>query len=93
VWRAIVLLLLGSLTFLAGLGGPAITDSDEGFYAEAAREMIASGDWITPHFNEQERFHKPIFFYWLIAATYAGAGVGETAARLWAALSGVGLVL
>jgi 4-amino-4-deoxy-L-arabinose transferase-like glycosyltransferase len=93
VWRTIVLLLLCSLTFLAGLGGPAITDSDEAFYAEAAREMIATGDWITPHFNEQERFQKPILFYWLVAATYAVAGVSETTARLWSALSGVGLVL
>jgi 4-amino-4-deoxy-L-arabinose transferase-like glycosyltransferase len=92
--RAIVpLLLLCSLTFLAGLGGPAITDSDEAFYAEAAREMVASGDWITPHFNEQERFQKPILYYWLTAAAYSAAGINETTARLWSALSGVGLVL
>ena len=38
-------------------------------------------------------FQKPILFYWLVAATYTVAGVGETQARLWAALSGVGLVL
>ncbi|HEX7778957.1 MAG TPA: glycosyltransferase family 39 protein, partial [Vicinamibacterales bacterium] len=93
MWRVVVLLLLCSLTFLAGLGGPAITDSDEAFYAEAAREMVASGDWITPHFNEQERFQKPILYYWLTAATYSVAGINETTARLWAALSGVGLVL
>ena len=91
--RAIVLLLLCSLTFLAGLGGPAITDSDEAFYAEAAREMVATGDWITPHFNDQERFQKPILFYWLTAATYTIGGISETTARLWSALSGVGLVL
>jgi 4-amino-4-deoxy-L-arabinose transferase-like glycosyltransferase len=92
VWRAIVLLLLASLTFVAGLGGPAITDSDEAFYAEAAREMVATGDWITPHFNDQERFQKPILYYWLTAATYTVAGVSETTARLWSALSGIGLV-
>jgi len=93
VWRAIVLLLLCSLTFLARLGGPAITDSDEAFYAESAREMVATGDWITPHFSAQERFQKPILFYWLTAATYAIAGISETTARVWSALSGVGLVL
>jgi 4-amino-4-deoxy-L-arabinose transferase-like glycosyltransferase len=93
VRRALVLLLLGSLTFVAGLGNPAITDSDEAFYAESAREMIARGDWITPYFNDETRFQKPILFYWLIAATYAVAGVGEAQARIWAAASGLGLVL
>jgi 4-amino-4-deoxy-L-arabinose transferase-like glycosyltransferase len=93
VWRPLVLLLLGSLTFVAGLGNPAITDSDEAFYAESAREMIARGDWITPYFNDNPRFEKPVLFYWLIAATYSVAGVGEIQARLWSAISGLGLVL
>lgn len=93
MWRAALLVALCSLTFFAGLGGPAITDSDEAFYAEAAREIVESGDWITPRFNYDIRFQKPIFFYWLIAASYVIAGVGETAARFWAAASGLGLTL
>ena len=87
------LLLLAALTFFAGLGRGAITDSDEAFYAEASREMVASGDWITPHYNYEPRFQKPILYYWLTAATYFVTGAGETGARLWAALAGVGLVL
>jgi 4-amino-4-deoxy-L-arabinose transferase-like glycosyltransferase len=94
VWRApALLLLLCSLTFLAGLGGPAIADSDEAFYAETAREMLDRGDWITPYFNDETRFQKPILSYWLIAATYKVVGVNEFAARCWSALSGVGIVL
>ena len=81
------------LTFFAGLGAPAITDSDEGFYAESAREMVESGDWLTPHFNYSHRFEKPVLYYWLAAVTFTVAGVGEAAARFPAALSGVGLVL
>lgn len=87
------LLLLAALTFLAGLGRGAITDSDEAFYAEASREMVASGDWITPYYNYETRFQKPILYYWLTSATYVVTGASELGARLWAALAGVGLVL
>src|SRR4051812_39378764 len=91
--QALILLALALLTFSLGLGRQAITDSDEGFYAEAAREMVESGDWLTPHFNYADRWEKPILYYWLTAATYTVARPGEAAARFWSALSGVGLVL
>ena len=89
----LILVLLSGVTFLAGLGRPAIGDSDEAFYAEAGREMLESGNWITPHYNYEVRFQKPILYYWLVAGTYAVAGVGETQARLWSALAGMGLAL
>ncbi len=89
----LLLLLLCSATFLAGLGRPAIGDSDEAFYAEAAREMRERGDWLTPYYNYETRFQKPVLYYWLIAGSYAVAGIGEAQARLWAALSGLGLAL
>ena len=91
--RALLLILLSIPTFFVFLGSAAITDSDEAYYAEASREMIESGDWITPRFNYELRFEKPILFYWMVAATYAVAGVSEGAARFWAAMSGVGLVM
>ena len=81
------------LTFFAGLGRPAITDSDEAFYAESAREMVESGDWLTPHFNYAVRFDKPVLYYWLAAGSYLLAGVGEAAARFPSALAGLGLTL
>ena len=87
------LLLLAALTFFAGLGRGAITDSDEAFYAEASREMVASGDWITPYYNYETRFQKPVAYYWLTSATYLITGASEFGARLWAAFAGVGLVL
>ena len=65
---ALTLILLSSITFLLGLGVQAITDSDEGFYAEAAREMVEGGDWLTPHFNYEERWQKPVLYYWVAAA-------------------------
>ncbi len=87
------LLLLAALTFFAGLGRGAITDSDEAFYAESAREMVVSGDWLTPHYNYEPRFQKPVLYYWLTAATYLVFGPTEFSARFWAAVAGLGLVL
>jgi 4-amino-4-deoxy-L-arabinose transferase-like glycosyltransferase len=89
---ALTLLILCVFTFFVGLGRQAITDSDEGYYAEASREMVESGDWLTPHFNYENRFEKPPLYYWLTAATYLATGPGESAARFWSAMSGVGLV-
>ena len=88
-----VLLIIGVcfLTFFAGLGRPAITDSDEAFYAESAREIVESGDWLTPRFNYVPRFEKPILYYWLVALTYQITGVEVAAARLPSALAGIGL--
>jgi 4-amino-4-deoxy-L-arabinose transferase-like glycosyltransferase len=88
-----LLLLLGWAAFFAGLGRPAIADSDEAFYAEAAREMVESGDWLTPHYGYEPRFQKPILTYWLIAAGYRVGGVDESTARFWSALSGLVLAL
>jgi 4-amino-4-deoxy-L-arabinose transferase-like glycosyltransferase len=87
------LLLLAALTFFAGLGRGAITDSDEAFYAESAREMVASGDWLTPYYNYEPRWQKPVLYYWLTGATYLVTGPTEFGARLWAAMAGLGLVL
>jgi 4-amino-4-deoxy-L-arabinose transferase-like glycosyltransferase len=94
VRRSLVLLtLLCAVTFFAGLGRPVISDSDEAFYAEASREMVQQGDWLTPHFNYEHRFQKPILFYWLTAGAYQVSGVSEAAARFWSAMAGLGLAL
>jgi 4-amino-4-deoxy-L-arabinose transferase-like glycosyltransferase len=85
--------LLSLLTFASGLGRQAITDADEAYYAEASREMVEGGDWLTPHFNYEYRWQKPVLYYWLASSAYLVSGPGEGAARLWSALSGVALVL
>ena len=92
-WPVLTLLLLASLTFFLGLGRQAITDSDEAFYAEAAREMVEGGDWLTPHYNYEERWQKPALYYWFTAAAFAATGSTEFMARFGAALSGAGLML
>jgi 4-amino-4-deoxy-L-arabinose transferase-like glycosyltransferase len=88
----ILLILSGTLSFFR-LGTPGLFDADEPAYAQAAREMLETGDWITPHFNGLPRFDKPILFYWLITLSYRVFGVTEFAVRFWSALAAVILVL
>lgn len=90
---------IGILAFLCyiflfhALGSYRLIDVDEPRYAEAAREMIEKHDWVTPYFNYQLRFDKPVFIYWLIALSYKLFGnVSEFAARFPSALMGSFLV-
>ncbi|MBI4574253.1 MAG: glycosyltransferase family 39 protein [candidate division NC10 bacterium] len=88
----LTLLLLAGTLFFFRLGTPGLFDADEPAYAQAAREMVETGDWITPHFNGRPRFDKPILFYWLISLSYRVFGVTEFAVRFWSALAAVVLV-
>ncbi len=90
---ALLLALLASALFFAGLGAVGLFDADEPAYAQAAREMLARGDWVTPTFNGAPRFDKPVLFYWLIMLSYSLFGVGELAVRCWSALAATALVL
>jgi 4-amino-4-deoxy-L-arabinose transferase-like glycosyltransferase len=89
-----VLLVIGlaCVLFLSGLGSVALTDRDEGRNAEAGREMLESGDWITPTFNYEPRYIKPALLYWLMSASYWAFDANEFSARLPSALFGIGLV-
>ena len=67
---------------------------DEGRYAEIPREMVASGDWVTPRLDALNYFEKPPLQYWTTAVAYRLWGEHEWTARLWVALSGfLGLLL
>ena len=55
---------------------------DEGRYAEIPREMVASGDWITPRLNDLKYFEKPVLQYWITAVSYKLLGEDEWTARL-----------
>jgi 4-amino-4-deoxy-L-arabinose transferase-like glycosyltransferase len=92
VLAACGLLALCGALFFVGLGDLPLFDVDEAVFAETTREMIETGDWITPRYNGADRFDKPILFYWLMAGAYAVFGVGEWSARFWSAALGVGLV-
>jgi len=65
-----------------------LIDRDEGRYAEAAREMFVSGDWLVPRLFAVPYLEKPPLFYWLTAISYGAVGVNEAGARMVSALSG-----
>jgi 4-amino-4-deoxy-L-arabinose transferase-like glycosyltransferase len=75
------------------LGVPTFWDPDEAHYAETSRELLRTGDWLAPYYNEQPFFDKPILFHWLQGAAMAAVGVDEFGARLAPALAAVALVL
>ncbi len=85
---ALLILAVSSLFFIP-LANRALWNSDEGRYAEIAREMLELKDWISPHLNYVLYFEKPPLMYWLTAASMAVFGQNEFAARFWCAGFGV----
>jgi hypothetical protein len=79
--------------FFAGLGRLPLLEPDEGRNAEVAREMLVSGDWITPHYNTFAYLDKPAVFFWLVAGSFKIAGISEWAARFPSALMALGTML
>jgi 4-amino-4-deoxy-L-arabinose transferase-like glycosyltransferase len=75
-------LVLAALWFATVPWHP-LFEPDEGRYAEVPREMVASGDWITPRLNDLKYFEKPPLQYWATAALYSVFGLSEWTARLW----------
>ncbi len=75
------------------LGTRGLNEPDEGRYAEIAREMAASGEWLVPHLNGFEHFQKPPLFYWLTALSVRAFGVNEWAVRAVSAAAALGVVL
>jgi 4-amino-4-deoxy-L-arabinose transferase-like glycosyltransferase len=81
-------LLICAFTWFAGLEYRALFTPDEGRYADIAREMLDSNDWVTPRLNGIKYLEKPPLQYWATAGAFALFGADEWTARLWPALTG-----
>jgi len=90
VWALFIVL---AVIWLGTLGWRDLVPTDEGRYAEIPREMVASGDWVTPRLDGFKYFEKPPLQYWATAATYELFGIGQWQARLWTGLTGLLAVL
>lgn len=74
------------------LGDATFWDPDEAHYAETSRELVRTGDWLAPMYNEEPFFDKPIVFYWLQGLAMRLGGESEGAGRAVPALAALALV-
>jgi 4-amino-4-deoxy-L-arabinose transferase-like glycosyltransferase len=84
----VVIFMIGISLYSSFFVKYSLFDPDEGRYAEIAREMLETGDFITPHLNYVKYLEKPPLFYWLTAGSMALFGQNEGAARFVPEMSG-----
>lgn len=85
----IILVFLLGLFYAIWIGSHALVTPDEGRYSEVAREMVVTGDYITPRLNGVAFLDKPVLYYWLQASAIKLFGLSEAALRFWPVLMGV----
>ena len=79
VYAAVV--VFTTLFMLPFLGSVHLFDSDEVNYAESAREMILTGDYMNVQIDFQPFPEKPPLFFWLQVVSMKIFGINEFAAR------------
>ncbi len=81
--------IIGALLFIPFLGGVHLFDWDEINFAESAREMILTHDYLTVRINFQAFWEKPPLFAWLQVLSMKTFGINEFAARFPNAIAGI----
>ncbi len=79
------------LAFVTIASPPALMDDVDSVTAQIARNMLTSGDWVTPRLNGIAYFEKPALRFWLVAVSYLIFGISDWAARIPMALASVAL--
>lgn len=94
-WRVYLTVLLVSAIIYLGciVSPPSLMDDSDAVLAQAARNMLTSGDWVTPHLDGVPYLEKAPLYYWPIAVSFEIFGVHDWAARIPIALSAIALAL
>ena len=71
----LVVLIIALLAFTPGISTIPPIDRDEARFAQSSKQMLASGDFVTPRFQQQLRAKKPPAIYWMQAVAAANFGV------------------
>ncbi len=82
----VILTVLLAVFFGLMIGNRPLSVPDEGRYVEIPREMVETGNYLTPRLNGVKYFEKPVLFYWLEASSIKLFGLHESTLRLWPAL-------
>jgi len=85
----IVIAVVATLLYVPFLGGMHLFDWDEINFAESAREMIVTGDYLTVRINYEPFWEKPPLFMWMQVASMKAFGINEFAARFPNAVCGI----
>jgi len=86
-----VILVAAAIYLACIISPPSLQDDVDAVQAQIARNMIASGDWVTPRLDGVVYLEKPPLIYWMIAASYKIFGVHDWAARVPVALAAIAL--
>ncbi len=89
-----ILLLAGAIILFINIGGWDLWNPDEPRYAQVAREMMQTGNYLVPHINSEIYPDKPPLFFWLIALASKPFGdVTAASARIPSAIACLGVIL
>ncbi|MBV8438206.1 MAG: glycosyltransferase family 39 protein, partial [Silvibacterium sp.] len=90
----LIVALFAAAVYLSGtISPPSLTDDVDAVQAQIARNMLASGDWVTARLDGVAYLEKPPLVYWMIAASYEIFGIHDWATRIPLALSAIALCL
>jgi 4-amino-4-deoxy-L-arabinose transferase-like glycosyltransferase len=92
-YAILTLCVLCLVVFFFQLGSHPLWDVDEGRHAATSKDMVLSGDWVTTRMNGKNFYDKTALFNWFVALSFLVFGFTEFAARMPAALLGLGAVL
>ena len=84
----LLLFVICIIIFAHNLGSALPLIESEKFYFQSVKEMFARHDWVTPYYQGQFRFQKPILFYWFVSLSYLALGINSFAVRFPSALFG-----
>lgn len=91
-WPLAAVCMVAAVVLLWKLGTSSLYDWDEAIYAQISKEMVSSGDWLTPHWDYQPWFDKPPLYMWATAVLFRLFGISEFWARAPSAFSGIAVV-